>query len=116
MTWKEFKKDAEAMDNKPCKDLGICEVKFGCVRGKPYLEIVPITSRVKSEDGLSGILLNMDFTGHDETYENEIKKAIMELTDNALGINDAKNFKKELEELLQKRKKKANAILDLGIT
>jgi hypothetical protein len=109
--WEELKKDSEATDNKPCKDLGICEVKFGCYRGSPYVEIMPITSRIKSDEGLQGLVLMVA----DDVHNLGTKRGILELANNASELNDTDNIKKSLEDLLKKRQAKANAIKSLEI-
>lgn len=111
MTWEEFKKDAEALDDKPSKNLGICDVFFGCIKGNPYIEIYPIVSRVKSEKRLMGIIFGL----HGIDINNCHKDAIIELNKNASEINDLEGLQKSREELLKRRKEKANAIKDLEI-
>jgi len=107
--WEEFKKDAEALDNKPCKNLGICEISFGCLKGKPYLEIIPIVTRIKDGE-VPGLILEFN-----ETNNALQNMAIMELAKNAEKIDDIENTIKILEELKQKRKANSNAIKDLEI-
>ena len=114
MTWKDFKKSAEASNGKPCKSLGLCEISFGCLRGSPYIEIIPIKSRVDSKNGVDGIIVELH-ENYDSVLQPHVKKSIMKLADNAREINNVKNIKEALEDLFKKRQAKANAIKSLEI-
>lgn len=108
MNWNKFKKDCEAHDNKGMTGLGVCEVGIGCINGKPYLEICPVVARIKSENGLACLTVEID-----AEREVLIADGIMELASNASIINEDENLKKEWEDLLSKFRAKASAIGDL---
>ena len=114
MNWEELKQDSEAITGKSCKNLGVCELEFGCINGKPYITICPITSRVKSEEGPSGVILELDDTD-ESCFPSHKKEAIIKLVDNALNINNAEDTRKVLEKLLQEARNKSHAIKSLEI-
>lgn len=118
--WEEFKKDSEALDHKPAKGLGLCEISFGCIKGKPYIEVMPIVSRIKSEEGLQGFLVEILEEDLKETYQTG--DAIMELAKNNEEINNSEKakatkdkFEKEMRELYERYQAEVDAINSLEI-
>jgi len=117
MSWETFKEDSEALKNKFAKGLGLCDVSFACIKGVPYLEIIPVISRIKSEEGLSGLLVEIP-----NEDEERLGEAIMELAKNNEDINNSEEakkardrFEKEMKELFEKYQAEVDAIGSLEI-
>ena len=117
MNWEVFKEDSEALKNKFAKGLGLCDVSFACIKGVPYLEIIPALSRIKSEEGLSGLIIEIS-----KEEEKRVGEAIMELAKNNEDINNSEEakkakdkFDKEMKELFERYQAEVDAIGSLEI-